>query len=94
MMTNKIVVVFVHGWSVAHTDTYGGLPAHLSAEAKALGIDIQLEEIYLGRYISFPDEIRISDISRAFSAAVEDQLSGLLKIGNRFMCITHSAGAQ
>ena len=94
MMTNKIIVVFVHGWSVTNLDTYGGLPTRLSAEAKALGIDIQLEEIYLGRYISFHDEVRVSDISRTFSAAVEDQFSGLLKIGNRFMCITHSAGAQ
>jgi hypothetical protein len=92
MMANKIVVVFVHGWSVTNTDTYGGLPARLSAEAKALGIDIQLEEIYLGRYISFHDEIRVSDISRAFSVAVEDQLSDIIKTGNRFVCITHSTG--
>ena len=34
MMTNKIVVVFVHGWSVTNIDTYGGLPDRLSAEAK------------------------------------------------------------
>jgi hypothetical protein len=91
-MTSKIVVVFVHGWSVTNTDTYGGLPARLSAEAKVLGIDIQLEEIYLGRYISFHDEIRVSDISSAFRAAVEDQLSGTLNTGNRFVCITHSTG--
>ena len=92
MMTDKIVVVFVHGWSVTNIDTYGGLPARLSVEANALGIDIQLEEIYLGRYISFHDEIRVSDISRAFSAAVENQLSGILKNGTRFVCIAHSTG--
>ena len=92
MMTNKIIVVFVHGWSVTNLDTYGGLPTRLSAEAKALGIDIQLEEIYLGRYISFHDEVRVSDISRAFGTAVEDQLSDTLKTGNRFICITHSTG--
>jgi predicted enzyme related to lactoylglutathione lyase len=91
-MADKIVVVFVHGWSVTNTDTYGGLPARLSAEAQALGIDIQLEEIYLGRYISFHDEVRVSDISRAFSTAVEDQLSDILKTQNRFICITHSTG--
>ena len=36
------VVVFVHGWSVTHTDTYGGLPERLAAEAEANGEDAQL----------------------------------------------------
>lgn len=91
-MPNNLVVVFVHGWSVTNLDTYGGLPARLSAEAKALGIDIQLEEIYLGRYISFHDEIRLGDISRAFNTAIEDQLATSLSAGKRFICITHSTG--
>lgn len=91
-MSNKLVVVFVHGWSVTNLDTYGELPARLSVAAQAVGIDIQLEEIYLGRYISFHDEIRVGDISRAFSTAVEEQLAGSLKDGRRFVCITHSTG--
>lgn len=91
-MATKKVVVFVHGWSVTNTDTYGGLPVRLHAEAAAAGIDIQIEEIFLGRYISFHDEVRVRDISRAFRAAVEDQLKSVLQDGTRFVCITHSTG--
>src|ERR1700690_166020 len=91
MLINK-VVVFVHGWSVTNTDTYGGLPVRLREQAKIAGIDIQVEEIFLGKYISFHDEVRVSDISKAFRAAVEDQLSSLLQSRTRFVCITHSTG--
>jgi hypothetical protein len=92
MATSKVVVVFVHGWSVTNTDTYGGLPVRLRREATAAGIDIQVKEIFLGRYISFRDEVRIGDISRAFRTAVADKLSNVLKDGTRFVCITHSTG--
>ena len=92
MAKKKIVLVFVHGWSVSNTDTYGGLPDRLRAEASASGMDVLVKEIFLGRYISFHDEVRIPDISKAFVSAVEDQLSTLLKDGLRFVCITHSTG--
>lgn len=92
MPSSKIIVVFVHGWSVTSTDTYGGLPVRLGAEASALGIDIEVKQIFLSAYISFHDEVRVPDISRAFQAAVTDQLSALLKDGTRFVCITHSTG--
>ncbi len=88
----KCTVVFVHGWSVTDTATYGGLPVRLRNEAQARGLEIRIKQIYLGRYISFHDEVRVKDISRAFHAAVEDELSGLLQQGNRFVCITHSTG--
>ncbi|MDD2853616.1 MAG: phospholipase [Desulfuromonadaceae bacterium] len=88
----KTLIVFVHGWSVTNTDTYGGLPLRLRAEAASLGLDIRIEEIFLGRYISFHDEVRVSDISRAFRTAVADELSALLQDGTRFVCITHSTG--
>jgi hypothetical protein len=92
-MANKnIVLVFVHGWSVSNTDTYGGLPERLRAEAAAVGMDVVLKEIFLGRYVSFHDEVRLPDISRAFASAVEDQLASVLKNGTRFVCITHSTG--
>lgn len=86
------VIVFVHGWSVTNTDTYGGLPARLRAEAAALGITVQIQDIFLGRYISFHDEVRVSDISRAFRAALADELTDVLQDGTRFVCITHSTG--
>lgn len=84
----SITLVFVHGWSVSNVDTYGELPVRLRAEALAQGINMQVTEIFLGKYISFHDEVRLADISRAFMAAVKDQLPGKKK----FVCITHSTG--
>jgi hypothetical protein len=49
MPTKKTIVVFVHGWSVTSTDTYGGLPVRLRNEARAHGLALQVEEIFLGR---------------------------------------------
>jgi len=86
------IVVFVHGWSVTNTDTYGELPRRLRREASDAGLSLQLEDIFLGRYISFHDEVRLTDISRAFESAVQDQLGKVLKKGLRFVCITHSTG--
>jgi hypothetical protein len=91
-MARKTHVVFVHGWSVTNTDTYGGLPVRLRREAEARGMDIQVKEIFLGRYISFHDEVRLSDISRAFRTALADELSDFLSGGTRLVCITHSTG--
>ncbi len=92
MSVVKTVIVFVHGWSVTNTDTYGGLPVRLRAEAASLGLDVLIEEIFLGRYISFHDEVRVSDISRAFRTALADELTDVLQDGTRFVCITHSTG--
>ncbi len=89
----KYRVVFVHGWSVRSTDTYGGLPERLRSEAKRdPSLDIEVREIWLGRYISFHNEVRIPDIARAFDAAIERELGPALARGGRFACITHSTG--
>ena len=64
------IVVFVHGWSVTHTNTYGQLPARLANEGGQRGLTIKTREIHLGRYISFHDEVRVKDIARAFETAV------------------------
>ncbi len=90
--SEKQIVVFVHGWSVTHTNTYGGLPQRLQKEAKAAGLDIAVREIFLGKYVSFRDEVRVEDIARGFRAAVERELTPLLESGRRFTCITHSTG--
>ena len=89
---NKVIVVFVHGWSVSNLNTYGELPLCLMDEAKKEGITITIREIFLGRYISFHDEVKLGDIYRAFNTAVKDQLADILKDGSRFICITHSTG--
>jgi hypothetical protein len=88
----KINLVFVHGYSVTNLNTYGELPVRLKAEATARNYDINVEEVYLGQYISFRDEVNLDDISRAFESAVSEQLSHLLLANERFACITHSTG--
>jgi hypothetical protein len=88
----QIIVVFVHGWSVTNLDTYGELPLRLRDEARREGLQIVIKEIFLGRYISFHDEVRLADIARAFQTAVQDLLTDVLRDGSRFVCITHSTG--
>lgn len=78
-------ILFIHGWSVTDTATYGELPARLARE---LNMDVQM--IHLGRYISFRDEVRIPDIARALEAAVQREVK--LQPGERFAVITHSTG--
>jgi|GEM_PF-235389 len=88
----SLTIVFVHGWSVTNLNTYGELPLRLKNEAALLGSDLQVEEIFLGKYISFHDEVRLPDISRAFETAVNQQLADVLTAKQRFICITHSTG--
>lgn len=92
-MSNKqITLVFVHGWSVTSMDTYGELPLGLREEGKKNGLEFDIREIFLGRYISFHDEVRLHDIARAFEVAVREQLAEIVAQGRRFVCITHSTG--
>lgn len=88
----KINLVFVHGYSVTNLNTYGELPIRLKAEGVQQNYNINVEEIHLGQYISFNDEVILDDISRAFKQAVNDQLSHILSENERFICITHSTG--
>jgi hypothetical protein len=85
-------VVFVHGWSVQNTNTYGGLPAYVATLTGPDGGPISVGNIFLGRYISFEDSVTLDDISRAFHQALKDTVMGQLKPGERFACITHSTG--
>ncbi len=92
MPNNVVTLVFVHGWSVTNLNTYGQLPLRLRAEGKIAGIDFDVRDIFLGQYISFHDEVRLADISRAFQAAVSDKLADIVNAGRRFIAITHSTG--
>lgn len=87
----QLIVAFVHGYSVTNLDTYGEMPLRLKNEASKYGFEIKIEHIFLGRYISFNDEVRISDIARAMEQAVQQQIVANNK-GARFACITHSTG--
>jgi hypothetical protein len=86
-----MLVVFVHGWSVTNTDTYGGLPAALVRNARPAG-DITVQHLYLAKYISFSDEVTVDDIARGMQNAVATEVSPKLEKGERFAAITHSTG--
>ncbi len=78
-------ILFLHGWSVTDTETYGRLPERLAAE-----LSLTVQHLYLGKYISFHDEVRIQDIACAMEEAVKREIS--LQPGERFAVITHSTG--
>lgn len=87
-----LLVIFVHGWSVTSTDAYGELPARLAAEStRGGGPKLDVQHLYLGKYISFRDEVRLPDLSRAFEAALQPVLAQA-GAQRRFVCITHSTG--
>lgn len=92
MSEQGMIVVLVHGWSVRSTDTYGELPARLRSEARAnpdLAIDVR--NVWLSKYISFHNEVRLEDIARAFEAALRRELGE--ELGKRRVAIvTHSTG--
>lgn len=80
-------LVFVHGWSVTSTSTFGDLPQVLQKVAPSK-LNLEITDIYLGEYISFNDEIALEDIARAFNYAIKEKLPN-----EKFACITHSTGA-
>jgi hypothetical protein len=92
MADNDRMVVFVHGWSVQNTDTYGQLPRRLEREAQTHNLNLDVHHILLGKYISFRDEVRVEDIARAFRHALGQELGQQIDAGKRFICITHSTG--
>lgn len=88
-MGKKIILVFVHGYGVTDISSYGKLPEALQSVAQQTAPDIilDIQHIYLGRYITFHDEVTMDDIARAFDKARLDA------IGEQpFSCITHSTG--
>lgn len=86
-----MIVIFVHGWSVVDTNTYGRLPEAIATQASNYDLDIEIKHIWLGRYISFHDEVSVSDVARAFHKALHDQIPEGEDI-SPFSCITHSTG--
>jgi hypothetical protein len=84
-------IVFLHGWSVTSTETYGGLPEALAKNASAK-LDIQITHLFLGKYVSFADEVNVDDIARGMQQAIKTEVLPKLAKGERFACITHSTG--
>lgn len=81
-------VVFVHGWSVTSTDTYGAMPQRLQEAATAAGLPLTLRDVWLSEYVSFDDAVTMGDLVRAFDHALRDLH---LSTGS-FACVTHSTG--
>jgi hypothetical protein len=84
-------LVFVHGWSVTNTDTYGGLPEALARNAPK-DLALTVDHLYLGKYVSFADEVKVDDIARGMEAAIDAEVTPNLEKGERFACVTHSTG--
>ena len=85
-------VVFVHGWSVTNTNTYGEMPNTLSNAASKYDLDLDIQHVYLGRYVSFHDEVTVDDIARAMDHALRELPDNNSKHIVPFSCITHSTG--
>src|SRR5580765_7420232 len=85
-------VVFVHGWSVQSTSTYGQLPERLVTEAKKRNWPLRVRHVLLAKYVSFSDEVTVDDIARGLDHALRTELADLLARNERFACITHSTG--
>lgn len=81
-------LVFVHGWSVTSTSTYGQLPQKLQQGAAAAGLTLTLADIWLSEYVSFDDAVTMPDLVRAFDHALRD----LHLVDASFACVTHSTG--
>ncbi len=81
-------LVFVHGWSVTDTSTYGDLPLRLQQQAQANGLKVTVTDLWLSEYVSFDDAIGMDDLVRAFDHA----LRRLALTDSRFACVTHSTG--
>lgn len=87
-----MIIVFVHGWSVTDTSTYGRLPEAIAAQAENYGLKVDIKHIWLGRYISFNDEVCITDVARALENALREEIADENGNIKQFSCITHSTG--
>jgi hypothetical protein len=84
-------LIFVHGWSVTDTSTYGRLPEALVAQAGRYGLKLDIQHVWLGRYVSFHDTVSMADVARALDHALRDLTPDQNEIPD-FSCITHSTG--
>ncbi len=84
-MSNKKVFL-IHGWSVRTTQTYQAL--HL----KLAEYGFELQNIFLGRYVSLENKVEISDLSKAMHKAIGIELEN--NWNQPFHIITHSTGGM
>jgi hypothetical protein len=88
------LIVFIHGWSVRSTDTYGELPDRLKDEARQKKLAVDVKHVYLSKYVSFRDEVRVEDLARGMEAAIADEpeIQRALADNLKLCIITHSTG--
>lgn len=84
-------LIFVHGWSVTTTETYGQLPEALVTATANSPLQLDIHHIQLGKYVSFNDEVNLDDIARGLNQALLDLDDDHDQI-QPFSCITHSTG--
>lgn len=87
-----MLLLFIHGWSVTNTETYGGLPRALARAGRTAGINLDIRHVYLGRYVSFRDEVTMDDLTRALDYALRQDLPNNANGRRKFSCVTHSTG--
>jgi len=87
-------VFLIHGWSVESTTTYAALHhqlAKFSPTDRQQEKKFQIEEIYLGQYVSLDDNVEVRDLSRGLDSALTERLKN--EWDTPFHVITHSTGA-
>ena len=90
-MSGSKIVVFVHGWSVRSTDTYGRLPDRLKSEATAAGLQIDVKHVYLSKYVSFRDEVRMEDIAAGHGSCDRERTGHSVSSGSGLETGPHHA---
>lgn len=87
-----MLLLFIHGWSVTSTGTYGDLARDLTRAGVEAGLDLDIRHVFLGRYVSFRDEITMDDLARALDYAIRHDVPDNVDGRRPFSCITHSTG--
>jgi len=85
-------LLFIHGWGTTNTSSYGELPQALVGKLTRLNIAVDIQHVYLGRYLSFHDEVSMDDIARAMQQALIELPGNTPDEIQAFSCITHSTG--
>ncbi|MCU4157058.1 hypothetical protein J1N10_13795 [Carboxylicivirga sp. A043] len=85
-------LLFIHGWGTTNTDSYGELPQAIVQQLTEHQVSVDIQHVFLGRYISFHDEVTMDDIARALERALIDLPGNSEGHIAPFSCITHSTG--
>ncbi len=85
-------LLFIHGWGTTNTNSYGQMPAAIAEKMAEQNVDINIQHIFLARYISFHDEVTMDDIARALNKALTELPGNSKDAIQAFSCITHSTG--